>query len=371
MLKIKSVKVEGFWDRGEVNCDFNEDINIIIGRNGTGKTTLMNILHSVLTCDLVGLAESTFDKVTISLHSETQNKQITVFKKDGEKSRSRFEEVTYVIDGTEYSVPLLPPMEHRVPYRMTRLRIEERISGLKKVLDSLLNISSISVYRLRHDEDYEIRDKFGTRLTAPVDYRVESVLNDLSHYCAELGVKEQSIARQLQKDVLTSILYSSEETRKNLNINEFDRAKEEEELIRAYVKLRAFDEDVSHKIKAHTKAIEKTIKGILDKNEKTDINPIESWFKTRKIIELSLEADQKIDKANKQLNLFLNKLKEFMPEKCFRIESGKIIVENKFGEISINKLSSGEKQLIILLIESLLQRYPSGKHPLTKPALRA
>lgn len=45
-----------------------------------------------------------------------------------------------------------------------------------------------------------------------------------------------------------------------------------------------------------------------------------------------------------------------MPEKDFVIESGRLVVKKTFGDIKISRLSSGEKQLIILLIEALLQR---------------
>ncbi|EDC1217802.1 ATP-binding protein, partial [Salmonella enterica] len=39
MFRLSSVKIEGFWGRLNASCSFNEDVNIIIGRNGTGKTT--------------------------------------------------------------------------------------------------------------------------------------------------------------------------------------------------------------------------------------------------------------------------------------------------------------------------------------------
>ncbi|MDC5564542.1 AAA family ATPase, partial [Acinetobacter baumannii] len=49
MYKVEQVEINQFWHRFDAKCDFNNDVNIIIGRNGTGKTTFMNILHSILT----------------------------------------------------------------------------------------------------------------------------------------------------------------------------------------------------------------------------------------------------------------------------------------------------------------------------------
>lgn len=356
MYRIKSIKINGFWGRGEVECNFNEDVNIIIGRNGTGKTTLMNILHSVLTCDLNGLAESGFESVEVFLKSSENEKTVSVYRLDGGEDRERgIEEVLYTIDEHEYRVPLLAALAHRQS-PMLRRRVEADVLEVRNALSSLLRISSISVYRLRHDEDLEVRDRYGTRITAPVDYRLDGVLNDLAQYCAELGMKEQDVSRQLQKDVLISILYNASEQHTQLSISDYDRENEETELKKAYAQLKVIDKDVAHKIKLHTKAIEQVIEDIRSKKDKIDIKPLEAYGKTKKVIELSLEANKKTKLINSQLELFLEKLKSFMPEKDFVIESGRLVVKNTFGDIKISRLSSGEKQLIILLIEALLQR---------------
>jgi len=56
----------------------------------------------------------------------------------------------------------------------------------------------------------------------------------------------------------------------------------------------------------------------------------------------------------KQTNLFTETLAEFIKDKSFEFVSGLLRV--KAPDISIARLSSGEKQILILLIETLLQR---------------
>lgn len=356
VYRIKEIKIKGFWDRGEVSCVFNNDVNIIIGRNGTGKTTLMNILQSALTCDLNGLAESSFEKIFILLELNDSIKEVTVCRsKSKERSERRYEDISYIIDGVDYQVSLILPIERRHS-PLLRRRAEEEAGEVRAVLEALLKISSISVYRLRHDEDYEVRDKFGVRITAPVDYRAEEALSELSLYIAEIGVEEQRISKELQKNVLASILYSSEDQAQSTMTLKFDKTQEEADLIDAYRQLKAMDNDISKKIKTHVQMISNTIQEINSENEGVDSRPLEAFRKTRKVIELSLEANEKVSQVKKQINLFIEKLKEFMPEKDFLIESGRLIVRNDYGEIEVKKLSSGEKQLIILLIEALLQR---------------
>lgn len=64
-FKIKSISIKGFWGEYVCSNEFNNDINIIIGKNGTGKTTFMNILHAVLSLDIDELIDNEFTEITI------------------------------------------------------------------------------------------------------------------------------------------------------------------------------------------------------------------------------------------------------------------------------------------------------------------
>jgi predicted ATPase len=46
MFRLKNVDIKSFWGQYSIVSDFNPDVNIFIGRNGTGKTTFINILHA-------------------------------------------------------------------------------------------------------------------------------------------------------------------------------------------------------------------------------------------------------------------------------------------------------------------------------------
>jgi ATPase involved in DNA repair len=67
MYKIHSVKIDSFWHRFNAGGQFNETVNIIIGRNGTGKTTFMNILYAVLSVDIDGISANDFKSVSVIL----------------------------------------------------------------------------------------------------------------------------------------------------------------------------------------------------------------------------------------------------------------------------------------------------------------
>ena len=45
---IESFKIEKLWGYRDIDLTFNNDVNILIGPNGSGKTTILNLLHSIL-----------------------------------------------------------------------------------------------------------------------------------------------------------------------------------------------------------------------------------------------------------------------------------------------------------------------------------
>ncbi len=76
MFKIKYIKISGFWGEHTVETNFYSSVNVIIGRNGTGKTTFMSILHAVLTVDIEWLYDFEFNEVEIKLIDGKKTKTV-------------------------------------------------------------------------------------------------------------------------------------------------------------------------------------------------------------------------------------------------------------------------------------------------------
>ncbi len=353
MYKIQSVNIDGFWHRCSASCEFNDEVNIIIGKNGTGKTTFMNILHSVLVVDLDGIGNNDFDSVEIQLAKEGKKRTIRVKKVDCD--RYPFLVVEYQISRKKYKLRVLSSDDRRMPVNMRR-HIEEESLEVRRVLDKIVSVSSLSVYRLRNDDEYEIRDRHGSRVVSPVDFRLSEVLRGLTHYQLELSQKAREISSRLQKDVLTSILYGEEDAKQSGYTLEFEKDKEKTRLISAYTQLNAIDSGVRKKITFHVNSIDNALSGIKKNEPITDaFRSLEALRKSRKIIEMSLLAEKGIDDIYSQINLFLDIVKSFIKNKEFIFDSGDLLISNQQGPISYSRLSSGEKQLLIILTEALLQ----------------
>lgn len=361
MYKIDRVEIDGFWHRFDAACSFNPDVNIIIGKNGTGKTTFMNILHAVLAVDVYSLEENDFETAKITLINGKQKRTIKATKLEDE--RYPFAIIEYQISQRKFTLRLMGLQERRYPTSIRR-RFQEEALDLRHELEGLVSVSSLSVYRLRHDDDYEVRDNRGTRVVSPVDYRLGQALRGLTQYQLELSQKAREVSAKLQTDVLASILYGEEDAKDVGYKLLFDKSEEQSRLISAYAQLNSLNTEIRKKIRFHVNAIDETITSITgnikSKDESSvkkgvDIKPLEALRKTRRIIDLSLEAKTSTQEIYSQIDKFLAIIKEFITDKTFEFESGNLVIKTAHGEVSHERLSSGEKQLIILLVEALLQ----------------
>lgn len=360
MYHIEHIEIKKFWSRLDIQADVKDDVNIIIGRNGSGKTTFMNILHAILTVDITGLADNDFESAKIVLRENNKKRTITVEKNN--RNAIPYIYAIYRISNNKYIVPLVSSDEQRgMPLGMRRRIYEdENARHLRKELKLLVNISSISVYRMRNDDDYEVRDRDrgAVRVISPVDYRLEKALEGLMHFYLTLSEEAAKISRDLQKEVLASILYDKQDDSLKGYSIEFNLDEEKRHLLSAYKQLNLSGRVIEDKINSHLNAVKETLDIIKDteSNKPFKVAPLEAFKRTKKITAQCLDAKNRTEKVYAQAEIFLIILREFISDKSFTFESGKLIISNTFGLVDPSKLSSGEKQLIILLVEALLIR---------------
>jgi ABC-type lipoprotein export system ATPase subunit len=358
MFKIDSIKISGFWGDGEAASSFRDDVNIIIGKNGTGKTTFMNIMHAVLAADVEGLQENNFQSTHITLSDGKRKRTIIAHKKESDDSR--FSLVEYKISHKIFIVPLFVDENVRTFSPIYRRRASEYAQEAKRELSKIVSLASLSVYRLGGDVDPELRDRNQKRILSPVDQRLLSLRQRLTQYQLELSSEARIVSSELQREVLTSLLYSKSDPRKDYPLD-FDSAVEKQNLVTAYSQLGVSGQEIGKKIQEHiaaaAQAAEKLKAALLTSPPDYDIDfsALEAFGRTRSVVDLSLNSEEKINSLFSQITLFINKLQEFIPDKKFKFESGELIATGQ-KPIALANLSSGEKQLLILFIEALLQR---------------
>nr|WP_057930278.1 AAA family ATPase [Burkholderia ambifaria] len=359
MYKVLDVSISGFWQKFGVQCEFRDDVNIVIGKNGTGKTTFMNILHAILSVDPDVLFENDFKSAAIRLAYKKSVKTVKVEKQESE--RSPFPVAVYQISQKKYIIPLVGPDAHPVHRR----RAADAAQEVKRELGNLVSLASLSVYRIGTDVDSEPRERTSRKVLSPVDLRLATLMQRLTHYQLELSTEARKISSNLQRDVLMSLLYRPETGKDAGYALEFDENQERQSLISAYKQLGLSGGDVTKRIQEHVNAIVASVKAfknsiIANRSEPTkaiplDFTPLEARKRTRRIVDMSLQAETQTKDIFSQVDLFLKTLRDFITDKKFSFNGGDLVID-KNGAFPIAKLSSGEKQLLILLIETLLQK---------------
>jgi predicted ATP-dependent endonuclease of OLD family len=368
MFKIKHVKITGFWGRYSIETDLFKDVNIFIGKNGTGKTTLINLLQGVLTVDMELLYNLQFDEITLILNQKHKTRKIVVSKITSEYA-IEYKSLKYQIGTKVYDVPFIHAPDLKYISRQTGRypsQFYRNIDLIRESFRQLVNVSYLSVNRDSLLSQDDSRDSISEKANA-IDSRMDELMNGLTTYQLQLETELSKLSKGFQENVLRSMLFN--EAFDKVNINEshrFDLKRISVGLKQAYRGLGILDTITSEVIDKHVLAISKASEAI-DKYMAdatspiypNDVTPLTLLRRTKKIIELSTELEENKRKIFKPITDYIKLLNEFHETKEFSLQDTKVgglKITNNQNQISSIQLSSGEKQLIILLTECLLQK---------------
>jgi len=360
--KIKSVTIKGLWGVKTIKTNFLEDINIFIGSNGTSKTTFLSLIESVLQVDMNVLNIIYFDRIIIEIENDIF--QITTI--NVEKKENEIPLVIYNIDGNKFEIPCIDIA--RRGYNRFPFSVREEYLRLKKILESLINISWISVHRESISQD-EI-DRGRERNKNTVDERLDELMRKLTVYQLQLESEASKISDKFKEDVFTLMLYNPQFDKVDAErFNQFDTKLIKKDLYTTYKELGVSIKDKSDIINNHIVNLSVAIEKIKTKQTLVinDVFPLSLVNRTLSLIEISKNSESNKQDIFKPINLYLDSLKKFMPDKDFKLDkdsSGQLEIKlkNKFQDsipLQLFSLSSGEKQLVILLTETLLQKQES------------
>lgn len=359
MYIIDRIEIDGFWNRFNISQNLNHDINIFIGANGTGKTTLINILRAALTVDFISLESLDFNEVRIWVIQGKSRKKITLTKIE---SDFIYDLLVYKIGNKKFKLPLIPKgMDIR---RRLHSRHLAEINELKEKFDSIIDISWLSVHReTTPEERYSSKRDYSK---SEIDIKLDHLMKRLALYQLQIQGKTSTISSEFQKEVLVLMLYSREFDRFKFEGKEvYDLDNLKKQLTHAYQDLGIFNKTVKNRINNHFEKIEESLSKIEEQssNEYYNINdvlPISVLQRTQEIVNLSRGTDNEKKLIREPLTSYINLLSSFISDKQLEINEGDdeepLTFYKDNYKLSLNELSSGEKQLIIHLTETLLQR---------------
>jgi len=366
-VKIQSIRIEGFWGNRTIDVRFNDDVNIVIGENGSGKTIFLNIVNSILCVDVENLITYEFDLVRIVLYEKSKTRKIQVVKTVDEFNHISIE---YKIGARKFPISSLSDIEFRSQSRFrNRRRLD--VINLREEMFKYVSLCWLSVSReLKINEEPSAAMLREYRNRNQIDERLENLMSRLAIYRLQLEAESGKLSDQFKKKVLELMLFSKEFDEIDLNkIQPIAPEKMEEKLVSAYGALGLKDEEIRKKMSEHISKISEAILKIIefrDKKTKLYVNdamPLALEKRTKHVIEISEGIEENRRDVFRLIEKYSALLQKFIKNKKFGFESGNtggLVVtgfrdaKNKM-QLPIRMLSSGEKQLIIILTEALLQ----------------
>ena len=362
---IEKMIVNELWGYKDFEITFNKDVNIIIGPNASGKTTLLNILRYIFTVDIVNLMDIKFRSANIKLRGFTNKKErtIIVFQKENG--------INYYVSNRKYEFDLptfhstTKPREFKIRERLLKER--SQYQELFNTIQSLVDAVWLPVSRrlpIREEEEVPYSRRNISSELESVDVRLRDLLQGLIQYRLRLEGKKAINYKDFEKRVLTTILYNKQyDTLKELP-KEPPTQEDKEQLLRAFEAAGLLDQHMRNRIDDHFSiaqaAVERFKKYISERETGLDANTafvIPLINRTKSIVEYAriLEEDRRI--LFVPLTRFEEIVDSFLNQKNISInDNGNLIITSiaTGQELELQLLSSGEKQILILLTQALL-----------------
>jgi predicted ATP-dependent endonuclease of OLD family len=373
---IESFKITKLWGyREDINLTFNNDVNVLIGPNGSGKTTVLTLLNSILSLDLSGLLNVNFEYAEIHLRDFKDSSVLRTVKVDAANRllRLRLDEKETNID-TE-SITGHRFTEHRrqlgkgntLPERLPE-RFVRRTIVPEKFYDELTSLVPIVWLPIsRHLPTVVGEEERYTRRDPPesVDSRIPQLLNyDLSRYYNGLTAQLSERYREFEHRVLSVILYSKGDDQLQSILDSLPSSlptkAEKEQLLRALETTKLSGKGMRSRIDEHFAVAEKVVKRTRENPgvfEDEDILVLPLIPRTQAMVKYAGKLEEDRENIFAPLRFYEKTVNSFLEDKFIEIDgSGELKIRLSSSlELDWHLLSSGEKQILILLTQAFLR----------------
>lgn len=384
MPTIESVNIKGFWGNHEVFLKFNPEVNFLVGVNGSGKTTAINILAAALQCDEDALERLPFSRIEIILFDkETRRKPSIVVERDL-SDEDQYTSIVYKIKdsakSTAEETKVFPasafpnrfyntrhdPRTGRTTRRTTVSNFMNR--DARKELNKLIKMNWLSINRVTTVRGGPDRNSNETH----VDRKVREISERLERYFSELSSNANQQTRDFQRKLFRSLISGDTSFSLNASLEGMNLPAEKLSIIDIFDRFEIPQDEYL----ADADKFFGRLQVIQDEEGKSsytipDLVATINAFKIHSLVEEWNETVQAEKKALEPKDAFVRILGAmFHRKKAEVLPSGEMVFYSKSGKtLKITELSSGEKQLFIILGEALLQKDAEWTYIADEPEL--
>lgn len=359
---LRHVSVTGFQGDRSFEFYLNSDVNFLFGRNGTGKTTLINVINAGLSGDINTLASMRFSTLSLTLEDDHQDILRFLYSRHYLKDSGSIGIQMSLYDrndvefagqtfrqGTGSSWNIFSESTTDDPQIHWRRFLRE--NGVSAPLLTWLNI-----HRGEHKSG-----GFSGPVQAPIDKRLDELANRATRYLSLLDSRATNASLSFQKSAFLALLsYNHDRTLKSIynRLKRIHLPTEEHAVEEIFSHIGLSEEQYSDRLSSHFKRANALVEA--NTTPRLSISNVLALVDTIRVHELveqwqSLQdqvgtiyqpKDEFIDLIS---NLFLNKY--FL----FDEQNSPKFVQRDGETLDIHDLSSGEKHIFIILAEALLQ----------------
>lgn len=377
--RISEVTIRGLWGREEaIKFTFDQHVNFIIGRNGTGKTTVINLIAAVLLADFERLDKILFSSVLIKLHPSSGRTRPTIQVTKIPKKDLPYSDISFRIKlapDQVFDFDLDAYAEERAyrgaPTRFMRDRIyRDKFISVQRQLQEVINVTWLSVYRgIEERERGEDR-----KYQSAVDQKLATLNIELVKYFTRLATAFEGKTTEFQRSSFLSLIRVEKGTNLRSFINKIDVQHERAALASIFKLLGVAADQYEEQLTDNATHFKKAA-GKLKTDPTMTIEDsflIFNAYRAHGLVELyeTLQKQSAVIFGPRQVFLdVVNGLLRPRKQASLSVTNELVVMTGKDKVIQLEELSSGEKQLLIILGQALLQEEQTAIYIADEPEL--
>jgi predicted ATPase len=356
---IERVSITGFWGDKTIEMRFRQSRNFIIGVNGSGKTTFINLLSAALRMDFETLTKIDFEEINIVLKTVGKN-QKPVIRLTKNFINEYLAQITYYLKPSTSGKVTKYDFDDFADIRMARRRRitprnEAQHLGLQQQLGELINLAWLPIWRSHYAG---IRDVVEDRILPSIDAKLSQITKDFATYFSSLQTQAQRETDSFQEKIFLSLISLPDRRYLSHSGTRPDVGTDQSELEAVFNEFKMDRTKTRRSISSHFerfRAASERFRGQGSINADDLVVLYDNQRINRILVDWRrLEASKR--RIFSQRDTFVEIINRLFSRKTARItDRNEIEIVTQSGKtFSPDVLSSGEKQLFIMLGEVLL-----------------